>query len=113
MWLTVTSVDGGPEELEAQLPLGVGLVRMIPGRDRPDYWLGRLEQPLRWIDGTTERWIGHVVLCARWQGAQIVPGATDLAVNLAYVTDLSLLDDDVLDFGKCAYVAIGTAEVTE
>lgn len=112
MRLTVTRIDHGPEELEAQLPLGIGLVRVLPGPDRPDYWLGRLERPLRWIDGTTERWIGHVILTARWQGTQIALGAADVPVNLAYVTDLSLLDDDALEFRKCAYVAVGTAAVT-
>jgi len=33
--------------------------------------------------------------------------------GLAYVTDQSVLDDDTLDSGKCAYVAIGVANTVD
>jgi hypothetical protein len=109
MEVVVTSIDYNPPELTDQLPFSFALVRMMPGPDRPDYWLGRLREPLRWIDDNFEKFIEHVVVCARWAGTQIVPGFSNLPINLAYVIDPSLLDDEVLVFEKCRYVATAIA----
>ncbi len=113
MRLTVTAVDNGPPELEAQVPAEVSLSHMLPGRDRPDYWLGKLDRPLQWTDDGAEREVTHLVLAARWEGTQIASGAAALPINIAYVIDPSLLHDAALDFAKCAYVGIGTANVTQ
>ncbi len=113
MELTISSVDYAPDDLCDQLPLRVALLRELPGPDRPDYWLGALVEPVRWVsdhEGFFE--ITHVVLTARWQGTSIAHGNTGLPVGIAYVVDQSLLDDDVLDFAKCRYVAIGIADDT-
>ena len=112
MKLTISSVDYAPKELDEQTPFTVTLLREIPGRDRADYWLGVLDTPLRWNHENQDRVIAHVVLAARWQDTRIEPGAKRLHVNIAYVTDESLLDDKALAFSKCAYVAIGTCDDT-
>lgn len=110
--LTITDVDHAPEELHDQMPLVVELLRELPGDDRPDYWLGRLRTPIRWLHEGRERRITHLVLAARWEGTRIEPGVESLPVGIAYVVDESLVDDSRLDFAKCVYVAIGTSHDT-
>jgi hypothetical protein len=111
MRLTITSIDG-PEQLAANLPLVTDLVRQIPGPDRPDYWIAELQSPLTVVLNNFDRTITHLVLAARWEGTAIASGATHLPLGIAYVTDLSLLNDPELDFRKCHYVAIGVGSVT-
>ena len=113
MKLTVTSVDYNPPELNEQVPFSFKLLRMIPGPDRPDYWLGLLDRPLSWIDGNQERVVKHVIVCARWQGTQIGALVQNLPVGVAYVTDATQVDDPSVSFDKCRYIAIGIAHETE
>ena len=110
MRLTITSVDG-PEQLAANAPLVTDLVRQIPGPDRPDYWIAELQSPLTVVLDNFDRTIAHLILAARWEGTTIASGATHLPLGIAYVTDLSLLNDSELDFRKCHYVAIGVGSV--
>lgn len=49
MQLTISSVDYSPDDLYDQVPLVVELIREIPGDDRPDYWLGKLREPVHWV----------------------------------------------------------------
>jgi hypothetical protein len=110
MRLTITSVDG-PEQLAANAPLVTDLVRQIPGLDRPDYWIAELQSPLTVVLDNFDRTITHLILAVRWEGTPIASGATHLPLGIAYVTDLSLLNDSELDFRKCHYVAIGVGSV--
>jgi hypothetical protein len=112
MQLTVTSVDCCPLELNDQVPFKVKLLRVVPGPDRPNYWLGEMVKQLRWIDENHKKWVEHVAVCSRWQGTQIVPLAQNLPINIAYIVDPSLLTDRSLEFSKCRYVAIGVAHET-
>jgi hypothetical protein len=112
MQLTVSSVDYAPDELHGQVPFVVTLLRQIPGSDRPDYWLGSVTPPLRWVVDGAEREITHLVVSARWVGDQFVSGVRFLPLNIAYVTDATLLADARLEFAKCAYMAIGVCDVT-
>ena len=112
MQLTITSVDYAPSELEEQVPIVVDLIREIPGPDRPDYWLGRVQKPIRWLRNNLEVEVTHVVVAARWMGTQIAPGAKDLPVGIAYVIDESLLADSELNLSKCNYIAIGFSHET-
>jgi len=112
MQLTISSIDYAPDELSEQVPIVAKLFRELPGDDRPDYWLARSERAINWIKDNARHSITHLVLAARWQGTQIHPGVEQLLVGIAYVTDRSLLDDERLDFKKCAYVAIGIASDT-
>ncbi len=112
MELTITSVDYAPEELYDQTPLVVNLLKEMPGDDRPDYWLGEVKVPIKWIHENHEKEITHLILAARWEGTRIEPNVRDLPVGIAYVTDQTILDDDKLDFKKCSYVAIGFSHET-
>jgi len=112
MELTITGVDYAPPELEGQTPIVVFLLREIPGDDRPDYWLGEVKVPIRWIHENHQLTIRHLVLAARWEGTRIEPNAKDLPVGIAYVTDESLLKDERLNLDKCHYVAIGISHET-
>jgi hypothetical protein len=105
--LTIVDVDYAPAELHRQTPIVVDLLREMPGDDRPDYWLGAVRNPIRWMDDNRERQITHLIVAARWQGTRIEAGARNLPVGIAFVLDQSLLDDVKLDFSKCRYVAIG------
>lgn len=68
MKLTLSSVDYAPAKLDEQVPIVVNLTRQVPGDDRPDYWLGEVEIPIRWIHENHERKVTHVGVSARWQG---------------------------------------------
>jgi hypothetical protein len=112
MQLTITSVDYAPGDLYDQVPIVVDLIHEIPGDDRPDYWVGSVQTPIRWLVDNHDREVSHLVLAARWQGTAIAAGVENLPVGIAYVTDQSLLNDTRLDLSKCAYVAIGIATET-
>jgi hypothetical protein len=112
MRITVTTVDHAPQELRDQLPLVIDLLREIPGDDRPDYWLGKVQRPIGWLVENLPRQVTHVVVAARWEGIRIEPGVESLPVGIAYVTDPSVLADDRLDFTKCSYVTIGLCTET-
>jgi hypothetical protein len=112
MELTVTSVDYAPPELDQQVPFKIVSLRMLPGPDRSDYWLGELSAPLFWMRDNHRVPIDHVVVCARWQGTQIAPCVQHLPIGIAYVTDPSQVAADRLDFDKCHYIAIGLAHET-
>jgi len=110
MKINVTSVDYAPPELEGQTPIQLELLREIPGSDRPDYWLAVAAQPIRWLREGREAYLTHIIISARWQGTQIGPRMKQLPIGIAHVTDSAVLDDSFLDFKKCTYVAIGTAD---
>ena len=112
MELTITSVDYAPPELSEQVPIVVNLLRELPGKDRPDYWLGEVQKPVRWLKDNHEIFVTHVVVAARWVGTKVAPGAKNLPVGIAYVVDQTLLDDPTLDFAKSRYVAIGVSYET-
>lgn len=112
MQLTISSVDYAPEDLYEQVPLVVELLRELPGDDRPDYWLGELQEPVQWLRDNLPNVIKYVVLAARWEGTQIDRGVESLPVGIAYVVDESILSDEHLSFSKCEYVAIGLAHDT-
>ena len=112
MQLTVSSVDYAPDELYEQAPFVVELLRQMPGKDRDDYWLGSVTPPLRWIVDGVERSITHVVVSARWMGDRIGRGVRTMPLNIAFVTDASLLDDAQVTASKCVFVAIGVCDET-
>jgi hypothetical protein len=109
MRLQVTDIDDMPRDLREQLPFAMTLQRMLPGSDRPDYWIAALEHPLRWKDGGHDRKVEHVVVATRMRGTEIRPGIKDVLIGIAYVVDVSQIDDTELHFEKCRYVAVGVA----
>jgi hypothetical protein len=107
MKAVITSVDYAPEELDAQTPFMMDLLRQLPGTDRPDYWLAKLDKPLYWNDQGCRREIYYVILAARWVGTAIGKGMKDLPVGIAYVIDETVVTDAELNLAKCKYIAIG------
>lgn len=124
--VAITSFDEAPIELTWQTPMNGELYRLMPGPDRPDYSVMVLERPIHFYP--SERFdVGRVpaprqvpdrkgrpmvrvdalVVCARFVGQQLHAGMRDLAVNIAYVIDDSLLGDPSLDLAKIEYAAIG------
>jgi hypothetical protein len=111
--IVINSVDHAPEDLYGQTPIRARLIRKLAGSDRRgrDYWLAELASPISWTKDGAARTINHLVVAARWEGTSIQPGAT-LPVNIAYVTNDSVLSSEVLDLGHTEYVAIGMAKIS-
>lgn len=111
MRLIISSVDYAPEELAAQVPLSVTLMRPLAGTaNRAGAWLGVFDRPVQWTnENGAKAEATHAVLWARAKGAAISSGARNLAVGIAYVVDESLLEDEALDLAKTYYVAVGMA----
>jgi hypothetical protein len=107
-------VDYAPDDLYDQTPFDVDVLRRMPGFNRTDYWLAKLRRPLRWKREEEELSISHLLLAHRWVGQEIQPGVRGIAVEIAFVTDTSLVEDGAFDHSKAAHVAIGLVEdVTE
>lgn len=98
--------DYAPKDMEGQLPITCSLLRMIPGKDRPDYWLAKCENPIKY----EKTIINHLILAPRFVGAEIKKGMGSIVLGVAYVTDETLIQDTTLNFDKCKYVAICNAK---
>ena len=112
MDLRLRSVAFKTGDKSDDIPLKVTLLRQIPGPDRPDYWIGALEKPFKWISGSEPGAfeITHLILATQWEETSVRPGVTRLPVGIAFVVDPSLLDDRELDLEKIRYVADGVAD---
>ncbi|MGI5191223.1 hypothetical protein ACQEVI_24005 [Promicromonospora sp. CA-289599] len=132
-FITLDSLDLGPEDLAAQLPLWVQLRRVVAGPDRPDYVVcvavrpigysttldqlnlagnqrGQIEDDLvveETGDGRLTLAVPALVMAARIAGQQAHAGMSGFPVNLAYVLHSDVLRDERLDFGKCLPVGVG------
>ena len=113
MQMIITDVDYAPDEFHEQVPIVVELLRPMLGAAGPTYWLGAVQRPIRWVVNGTERAVTHLVVTARWAGDRIRAGARTMPVNIVYVTDATLLEDEQLDMAKGAYVAIGVCDIQE
>ncbi len=103
---SIINADTAPDDLEPQLPIDITLIRSMCGADRSDYWLAKAEKTILW----NAQSIQYLIVAGRFVGRPIQRGAGKIALNVAYVIDESLLQDEKLDFQKCAYVAICMAE---
>jgi hypothetical protein len=54
--------------------------------------------------------VSHLVLSARWVGVPLVAGVKMVPVNIAFVVDETLLNDEFLDSKKCYFAALGTID---
>lgn len=100
--LRLINCDYAPADMEEQLPISCQLMRMIPGNDRLDYWLAKCDRPVKY--GKTI--VNYLVLAPRFVGSKIEKGIGSIVINVAYVTNESIIEDSALDFDKCKYVAI-------
>lgn len=112
MVITITDVDYAPGDLYDQAPIVVELLKEMPGDDRPDYWLAVPKTPIKWASESNEREITHIVIATRWAGMHVDADMGYTPIGIAYVLDMSIIEDETLDFGKVRYVAIGLATDT-
>ena len=94
--------DMAPDDLYGQMPVRCTVLRQMPAKDRPDYFLARCDEPISY----GERKIRYIILRTRFVGTILHRNMDNMAINVAYVTDESLLKDRQLEFKKCEYVAI-------
>jgi hypothetical protein len=103
MFGEIVALDDGPEELSKKLPIKIQFLKPLSNADGSDYALAALEKALVY---KSQR-IDLLIVGARFEGSRIGHGMEDFPINIAVVTDNSIIDDDVLDFSKGEYVAIG------
>lgn len=111
MKASILSVDYAPADLEAQIPVEVDLVRQLPGPDRSDYWLGRLDRPLPYAEGDATKEIRYLIVASRHVGESIRAGVGRVVIGIAYVLDDAQAELPAVDMKRCRYVAIGEAEI--
>ncbi|MEO9884585.1 MAG: hypothetical protein ABJR05_03510 [Balneola sp.] len=112
--IEITSIEKGPKELELQLPINAEAVKELPGKDRSDYILAKLESSILWVNkekGISKE-IDFVVLCAKFKGQSVTSSMKDMTVAVAYVIDNSIEKDVMLNFKKCKYMAVAIATAT-
>src|ERR1700722_18526623 len=108
MRVSIDNIDG-PEDLAEQAPVIADLIRQMPGPDRPDYWIAALSSTVTVGFDNHDPDVTHLILAAWWHGTEIGTGMKHIPVAIAYVTDISVLNDQQLSFSECRYVALGTA----
>src|SRR5262245_38616733 len=110
--IEIHTLDSGPDELAAQLPIRAQLLRKLPGPDEGDYTLAELAAPISSNRNGTVREIRYIIVGPHLRGASFKPGNNSIALNSAYVIDERQLNEPKLDFAKAEYVAIGFAAVS-
>ena len=111
MRFSITGLDDSSEDLDGLLPVKGRILRQIPGPDTPNYFLAILDSAFVWKK--EQKKISHLIIGARWLGGVLSPTMRRTPINIAYVTDESLLSDSKLDFKKCHYAAIGWGDGEE
>lgn len=109
MHAAITQLDDGPEELEKYLPINVQLLKPLRNADGSDYALAALENAIIW----NSKKIYLIIIGGRFEGSKVGRGMKNFPVNIALVIDNSIVNDDVLDFQKGEYVAIGFCDEIE
>lgn len=79
-------MDTGPEEFAARLPLAGELIRFLPGDDRPDYCMVKLDQPLLFVPEPPQEipdWLQERIAVNAWPtpGFDIDRASADLVVR--------------------------------
>ena len=108
---TILSVDYAPADLYDQVPFSATLLRQMPGPDRDDYWLARLEEPLTWLHDGESTTVRHIILISRYAGQTITNHVGRIVVGLSYVIDEAQIELPSVDMEKSAYVAIGEIDI--
>jgi hypothetical protein len=50
--LQIIDCDYGPKDMDEQLPISCQPIRMMPGKDSPDYWLAKCDRPVKYGETT-------------------------------------------------------------
>lgn len=107
--IEITSISEGPEELTYQLPINAKIIKQVPGKDRPDYFIAELEKSIVWVNKSNKEnvEVSHLILCTKKKSQQITKNMKDVIVAIAYVLHDSVLIESTLNFKKCKYIAVG------
>ena len=109
--LELKASDYGPDDLPEQLPVKISVLRQMPGPDTPNYWLAKCASPIHWKKQDLD--INYLIVGCRFVGAEMKKGIGNIALNIAYVIDESIINDTVTQLEKCVYVAVCIAIETE
>lgn len=109
--IEISAISKGPDELSYQLPIQAKVLKQVPGKDRPDYFLAELEKNIFWVNGKngTNTEVSYLIVCSKKKNQSVAANMKDAVIAIAYVTDESLKTEPKLDFKKCKYIAIGKA----
>jgi hypothetical protein len=125
----ISALRVGPEDLRDQLPAIGATVDVRTGPDGQGYVYARLDDPLKhrtdthldtrncspellgYDDAGPFFWVSDIVMRPSIPGQQPHFGMQAFPVDLAFVIDLSLLDDPGIDFAKI--LPIATAEIDD
>lgn len=108
LYFTITSIDTGPVELQEKLPIEGIIFDKLDNEDGAEYYLAELREPI----DSKGRKIDYIIVGARMLGQHIEPNMKELPINIAYVLDNSLLNQQYMDFAKGEFAAIGFATDT-
>lgn len=107
--LIIEDFDAVPQGAAA--PLRVDLLHPLLSDDGSEYWLGSLEQPILYQKDGQSVDVRHAVVAPGWAGTSFHHAFEGGRVNLAYVTDNTLLNDAKMSFAKVDYVAFGAGRL--
>ncbi len=101
----VVSIDDGSQELHTSLPISAVIINKMQSPDGGEYYLASLKEPLL----SDKREVSYIIVGARFMDTGISPAMKDLPINIALVTNNDLAEEEVMDFDKAEFAAIGTA----
>ena len=112
MIVEIHNFDGNPPPQGASEPMRLALLRRFSvSPDGSEYWLAEPMAPFAYkTRAGQEMTVSHVVVGPGWSGQTFEPGFHG-RVNLAYVTDPSLAEQDAIEFAKADYVAYGAGSI--
>lgn len=93
-------------------PMPVRIIRRLNSEDGAEYWLGELQKKIVYKKDGRTMTVKYAVVAPGWQGLSFADSFEDGRVNVAYVTDETLLQDKSMVFAKADYVAFGSGRVT-
>ena len=114
MMLIIDNFDGDSPPPGAPEPMRIKLLRRFSASpDGSEYWLAAPESSFLYESKNGRRIeVNYLVAAPGWQGHTFAPGFEG-RVNLAYVTDPTLANQDVIEFSRVAYVAICAGVIPE
>lgn len=111
-YIRINSLDIGPEDLSASLPVTGEVLFKLGSTDGAEYLVAELNRPIHVNTKAGPKDVTHLVVAAHIVGESLTkPRQMEYGTKIAYVTDESLLKDSIIDFGKADYVAVGFSKV--
>ncbi len=100
----VSQGEGSTKELEETKIFYVDFIKHLKNNDGSDYLLCKLLSKIK-----HKEMITHVIIGGRFEGGKIQKNIEMLPVNIAYVINNKLLNENYMDFSKGEFVGIGEA----